>query len=149
MESTEEIAEETAAAAGMENAGPDKACAAETFKLLAGMANDCFKQINFADAGGINRVVREDMAKADTLPEDGGGHWQKMMVSVYSYYEKFFGLMDTLIVSDEDDFEKLETVCAHFGIPKRIFIKEFINCDTEALCAEAQKLCRILKNSLM
>lgn len=127
----------------------DFAAAADIFLALAAKVNNCFEEINFAGESGMNNTVKKDMAKVKMMAADADERWEKNLAAVFSYYEKLFYLMNTLIISDEEEFEKLEIVCGHFGIPKRIFAKELVNYDVSALRPEMEKLCRILKNSLL
>lgn len=125
------------------------AAAAEKFKSLAAKINESFKEIHLVGEDGMNHAIKEDIVKIEALAAVRDGHQEKTFASIFSYYEKLFDLMNTLIVADEDEFEKLEIVCGHFRIPKRIFIRHFVNYDVSAFGQDVENLHHILKNNLM
>ena len=125
------------------------AAAAENFKSLAAKINECFKEIHLVGEDGINHVIKEDAVKIEALAAAKEGHPEKTFALIFSYYEKLFDLMNTLIVADEEEFEKLEIVCGHFRIPKRIFTRHFVNYDASMFRQDMENLYHILKNDLM
>ena len=125
------------------------AAAAGYFKSLAAKINSRFNELHLVDEDGVNAVIKQDAAKIEALANGQDVHWKKIFSSIFSYYEKFFDLMGTLIVADDDEFEKLEIVCGHFHIPKRIFMRYFVNYDISMFVQDIENLHRILKNNLM
>lgn len=125
------------------------AAAARHFKSLAAKINDCFKELHLVGEDGVNSVIKNDIVKIETLAVIKDRHWKKAFASIFSYYEKLFDLMSTLIVADDDEFEKLEIVCGHFRIPKRIFMRYFVNYDISMFAQDIENLHYILKNNLM
>lgn len=118
--------------------------AVDCFCFLASQVNECFICINLVASGERNSAVDKDMQKIRQLMA-GKKRWRKAFYSIYIYYKKMCMLMNTLVVSDEDEFRNLESVCSHFGIPERIFMRELVNSDTSAMMPAVRKINRILK----
>ena len=113
------------------------AAAARHFKSLAAKINDCFKELHLVGEDGVNSVIKNDIVKIETLAVIKDRHWKKAFASIFSYYEKLFDLMSTLIVADDDEFEKL------------IFMRYFVNYDISMFAQDIENLHYILKNNLM
>lgn len=118
--------------------------AMDCFYALAGKVNGCFVFINLLEMGGQNRAVAKDTEKIKQLTAKGK-RWRKTFYSIYIHYKRLCSLMNTLIVADEEEFENLKSVCGHFGIPERIFMRELVNSDVSSMLPEIEKIDWILK----
>lgn len=102
--------------------------ASRLFKELAFSVNECFIHIHFVPDGEFNRTVAEDIDKIESAyGPDGEEKNIRKFNGVLIYYERLKSLMETLIVADEEQFEVMDSVCSHFGIPERIFMRQLVN----------------------